>query len=138
MELAARKFLTAHAILLSLQGVPGIYFHSLFGSRGDRAGAEASGIPRRINREKLDRARLEAELGEAGSLRGRVWRGLKATPPHPRCGQRVSSAGGAACLGQRRAFVCRVPNSSGEGGPGALRSQCLRAAGVQQPASWQK
>ena len=53
-ELAARKFLTAHAIMLSLQGVPGIYFHSLFGSRGDRAGAEASGIPRRINREKLD------------------------------------------------------------------------------------
>ena len=57
--------------------MPGVYFHSLFGSRGDRAGAEACGIPRRINREKLDRARLEAELSESGSLRGLIWRGMQ-------------------------------------------------------------
>ena len=44
-ELAARKFLTAHAILLSLQGVPGIYFHSMFGSRGDRAGRRCQRHP---------------------------------------------------------------------------------------------
>jgi len=101
-ELAARKFLTAHAILLSLQGVPGIYFHSLFGSGGDRAGAEASGIPRRINREKLDRFRLEAELSEARSLRGRVWGGLKellhirsaASAFHPQAAQRVLATDG--------------------------------------------
>ena len=76
-ELAARKFLTAHAILLSLQGVPGIYFHSLFGSRGDRAGAEASGIPRRINRQKLEWQQLEAELADPASLRGRVFGGCR-------------------------------------------------------------
>jgi sucrose phosphorylase len=75
-EQAARKFLTAHAILLSLQGVPGIYFHSLFGSRGDRAGALASGISRRINREKLALTRLEAELTDLGSLRDHVWKGM--------------------------------------------------------------
>jgi sucrose phosphorylase len=73
---AARKFVTTHAILLSLQGVPGLYFHSLFGSRGDRAGAEVSGIPRRINREKLDCDRLESELADPGSLRAQVLRGL--------------------------------------------------------------
>lgn len=78
VEVVARRFLTAHALLLSLPGVPGLYFHSLFGSRGDRAGAEASGIPRRINREKLSRARLEAELAEPGSLRARVFQGLRA------------------------------------------------------------
>lgn len=77
-ELAARRFLTAQAIMLCLQGVPGIYFHSLFGSRGDRPGAEASGIKRRINREKLARARLEAELAEPASLRHRVFTGLRA------------------------------------------------------------
>lgn len=77
-ELAARRFLTAQAIMLCLQGMPGIYFHSLFGSRGDRPGAEASGIKRRINREKLDRARLEAELAEPASLRHRVFAGLRA------------------------------------------------------------
>jgi sucrose phosphorylase len=76
-ELAARKFLTAHAILLSLQGMPGIYFHSMFGSRGDREGAESSGIPRRINRQKLDYAALEQEIQAAHSLRGCVWNGLK-------------------------------------------------------------
>ena len=102
-ELAARKFLTAHAILLSLQGVPGIYFHSMFGSRGDRTGADASGIPRRINREKLDCARLERELGQAGSLRGRIWRGLKALLSvrsaqrafHPQAAQRVLDTDGS-------------------------------------------
>lgn len=76
-ELAARKFLTAHAILLSLQGMPGLYFHSLFGSRGDRAGAETSGIPRRINRQKLDDVQLEIELCDVNSLRGRIWAGLR-------------------------------------------------------------
>jgi sucrose phosphorylase len=75
VDLAARKFLTAHAILLSLRGVPGIYFHSLFGSRGDRAGADTSGIPRRINREKLERARLETELADTTSLRAAVFNG---------------------------------------------------------------
>ena len=77
VEVTARKFLTAHAILLSLQGVPGLYFHSLFGSRGDRAGAAASGIPRRINRQKLERAHLEAELGDAGSLRAKILAGQR-------------------------------------------------------------
>lgn len=77
-ETAARRFLTAQAIMLCLQGVPGIYFHSLFGSRGDRPGAEASGIKRRINREKLDRARLEGELAEPASLRHHIFAGLRA------------------------------------------------------------
>lgn len=76
-DLQVARFLAAHAILLALQGVPGIYFHSLFGSRGDRAGAEASGIPRRINREKLDLAAIERELDAPGTLRARVFSGLK-------------------------------------------------------------
>jgi len=69
---AVRRFTVAHAIALALSGVPGIYFHSLFGSRGDRAGAAASGIPRRINREKLDAEALARELDERGSLRHRL------------------------------------------------------------------
>jgi sucrose phosphorylase len=76
-ELATRKLLTAHAIMLSLQGVPGIYFHSLFGSRGDRAGAEASGIKRRVNRQKLARPELETELKDSASLRSQIFSGWK-------------------------------------------------------------
>lgn len=72
------RFLAAHAIMFALRGVPGIYFHSLFGSRGDRAGAESSGIPRRINREKLVAATLEADLQDAGSRRRRVFDGMAA------------------------------------------------------------
>ena len=75
--LLTRRFLTAQAIMLSLQGVPGIYFHSLFGSRGDRAGAESSGIKRRINRQKLDRTQLEAELAMTTSLRHEVFSGYR-------------------------------------------------------------
>lgn len=97
VELAAQKFLTAQAIMLSLQGVPGIYFHSLFGSRGDRAGAEASGIKRRINRQKLACADLERELNDPSSLRARVFGGfqellrVRRTQPafHPNAPQRV-------------------------------------------------
>jgi len=75
-ELAARKFLTAQAIMLSLQGVPGIYFHSLFGSRGDVAAVEQSGIKRRINREKLKGEKLRNELRDPVSLRARVFAGF--------------------------------------------------------------
>ncbi|HEY6170214.1 MAG TPA: alpha-amylase family glycosyl hydrolase [Verrucomicrobiae bacterium] len=71
------RFLCAHAIQLALAGVPGIYFHSLFGSRNDRAGAESSGIPRRINRQKLRRAEIGRELADSGSLRAQVFGGLK-------------------------------------------------------------
>jgi glucosylglycerate phosphorylase len=76
-NVAVDRFLVAHSILLTLRGVPGIYFHSLFGSRGDRAGAETSGIPRRINRQKLQRATLEAELRNASSLRHQVFHRLQ-------------------------------------------------------------
>jgi len=67
------RFLAGQAIMLALAGVPGIYFHSLFGSRNDRAAAETGGIPRRINRQKLARAELEATLADPPTLRARVF-----------------------------------------------------------------
>src|SRR5207302_2013468 len=77
-ETQIRRFLAAHAIMLAMPGMPGIYFHSLFGSRGDHAGAETSGIPRRINRQKFTRAELERELADPASRRARVLFELKA------------------------------------------------------------
>jgi sucrose phosphorylase len=77
MEIQIRRHLLSHAILLALAGVPALYFHSLVGSRNDRAGAEASGIPRRINRQKFDRAALEQELARPDSLRARVFAELR-------------------------------------------------------------
>ncbi len=58
------KFLAAETILLSLQGVPGIYIHSLLGSRNDYYDKTVSGFPRRINREKLEYSYLKEQLTE--------------------------------------------------------------------------
>jgi sucrose phosphorylase len=69
LETQVNRFMVAQAIMLSLAGVPGIYFHSLFGSRNDRETALESGINRRINRQKLTLAELEADLGRKSSLR---------------------------------------------------------------------
>ncbi len=70
------RFLSAHAIMFALRGIPGIYFHSLFGSRSDRQGALTSGINRRINRQKLPAADLLTELEDSTSRRAQVFAGL--------------------------------------------------------------
>ncbi len=92
-----RRFITAHAILLSIAGIPGIYFHSLFGSRGWPGGVTQTGHNRSINREKLVRKVLQAELENTNSLRQQVFMHLKnlisvrAQNPafKPQSGQRV-------------------------------------------------
>lgn len=63
------RFIAAETILLSMQGMPGIYIHSLLGSRNDCEGMKASGIARRINREKLEYDTLERELEGNSSRR---------------------------------------------------------------------
>jgi glucosylglycerate phosphorylase len=72
-EWLARRFLAAQAIMLALRGVPGIYFHSLFGSRSWQAGVAETGRNRTINRQKLARSRIEAELADHNSLRRLVF-----------------------------------------------------------------
>lgn len=73
IDLQVRRFLAAQAILLSLAGLPGIYFHSLFGSRGWPQGVELTGVKRTINRQKFSRPQLERELADRASLRYRVF-----------------------------------------------------------------
>jgi len=67
------RFICAQAIMLAMVGVPGIYFHSLVGSRGWREGAALSGQNRTINRQKLDRKTLEQELEQVGAQREEVF-----------------------------------------------------------------
>ena len=71
------RFLAAQTILLSVVGVPGIYVHSLFGSRSDPAAVDRTGSNRSINRARLDRAALEADLADPASLRHRVFTGFR-------------------------------------------------------------
>ncbi|UOQ45058.1 hypothetical protein MUN89_03640 [Halobacillus salinarum] len=66
LEDEIRKTIAAHSILFSVIGVPAIYYHSLLGSTNDVQGYKESGIPRRINREKLEYSQLKAELHKNG------------------------------------------------------------------------
>jgi sucrose phosphorylase len=67
------KFLGAQVILLSMIGIPGIYIHSLLGSRNDYEGLESSKINRRINREKLNYDLLAKEIKDSKSTRYQVF-----------------------------------------------------------------
>ena len=73
----AAKFLAAYSIVIGMAGVPGIYIHSMVGSGNWLEGVEQSGIKRRINREKLDIDELCAELEREGSLRSRIYSGMR-------------------------------------------------------------
>lgn len=70
--LAVKRFIASQAVMLSLRGIPGIYIHSLLGSRNYTRGVEETGINRMINREKLALDALEASLQDRQSLRYHV------------------------------------------------------------------
>jgi sucrose phosphorylase len=78
LETQVRRFVVSQAIMLALAGVPGIYVHSLLGSRSWHEGVAQTGRNRTINREKFDRAKLEAELADPGSLRSQVYAAYRA------------------------------------------------------------
>ncbi len=73
LDLQVNRFLAAQAIMLSLLGLPGIYFHSLFGSRGWVEGVKQTGRNRTINREKCEFEKLQNELADENSLRAQVF-----------------------------------------------------------------
>ena len=73
LALQVGRFMAAQAVMLALAGVPGIYFHSLFGSRGWPEGAWLTGRNRTLNRQKCERAALERELAQPGTLRHAVF-----------------------------------------------------------------
>lgn len=104
-----RRFLASQAILLSLQGIPAVYFHALVGSRNWHDGVRDTGMLRTINREKLDRARLAAELTDPRSRRFAVAAGMRRLlrartghPAfHPNAGQRILPTDGGALVFER-------------------------------------
>lgn len=73
IELQVQRFIAAQAIMLSIIGVPGIYFHSLFGSRGWLEGVKQTGRNRTINRQKLQFDELQLQLADENSLRHKVF-----------------------------------------------------------------
>ena len=70
--LQVQRFMASQAIMLLLRGVPGIYIHSLLGSRNYREGVEKTGVKRMINRQQLRLEEVENSLRDNSSLRRRV------------------------------------------------------------------
>jgi len=101
LDLEVARFLVSQAIMLALAGVPGIYIHSLLGSRNYKDGVKRTGIRRTINREKLNVDSVTSLLEAQDSLRHAVYRGysklLKARTSdlafHPNSIQQVLDVG---------------------------------------------
>jgi hypothetical protein len=93
--------------MLALRGVPGIYFHSLFGSENWQEGVEKTGQNRTINRQKLNVKELEQGL--SSGLRQLVFDGYKqmllarrnCPAFHPNGGQSVLDLHAAVVVIQR-------------------------------------
>lgn len=127
------RFEAAHAILLSLVGVPLLYFHSLFGSRNWLDGVDRTGRARTINRQRFDLAEIEEDLADRFSLRRQVLDrllrriALRVAQPafHPNADQAVLDGGASFLAVQRTALgastvVC-VHDVSGR--PGRFRAR---------------
>jgi sucrose phosphorylase len=110
LDLEVDRFMAAQSIMLSLRGVPGIYFHSLFGSRGWPEGPQQTGHNRAINRQKLDWPGFRTELADPASRRRKVFnryaRMLRARRDcaafHPNGEQEILDCGGSIFAVMRR------------------------------------
>lgn len=95
---AIARHLASHAIMLSLQGIPAVYVHSLFASKNDLEGVASTRRSRVINRHRFtDLGKLEDALAEPSSRAARALAGLErqitsrrsSLAFHPAAAQRV-------------------------------------------------
>jgi len=66
------RFICAHAIMLGMEGIPGIYIHSLLGTSNDYEKVANTGQNRSINRKRWDFNELEALLDSPFSQHHKV------------------------------------------------------------------
>lgn len=94
-----QRFICAHSIMFSLQGVPGIYFHSMTATPNDLEGVKEKGHNRAINRMQWDLQELNKLLNDSRSNTSLVFNELKKrlgirsdqAAFHPEAPQRVYS-----------------------------------------------
>jgi len=73
----SERFISAHAIMLALEGVPAFYLHSLFGTCNDAEKVELTGSNRSINRHNWDADELNWYTHNPESHHCRVFETLK-------------------------------------------------------------
>ncbi|MGJ3239832.1 MAG: sugar phosphorylase [Anaerolineae bacterium] len=101
-DTAVQRFIVSQAMQLSLAGVPGIYFSSLFGARNWQEGVQATERLRTINRRKFDADTLGTAITGEG-LSAKVFKAYMAlldrrrasTAFHPLASQHVLNLGKA-------------------------------------------
>ena len=109
----SRCFLATQAIMLSLPGIPAVYFHSLVGSPNDLGAVSETGQNRRINRHKYDRQDLEDVIARPQGLQCRVFEGyrrllsvrISQSAFHPKASMEVLPLSGDGLLGFIRTAV---------------------------------
>jgi sucrose phosphorylase len=118
LDVQVRRFIASRSIALALQGVPGIYLPSLFGSKNDVEAVRAGGEARAINRDTIDVAVLLQLLrdhrtwaSKVARRFGRLVRTRIETPAfHPNAAQTTLAANDAvfALLRTSADAACRV------------------------------
>ncbi|MCE2028907.1 sugar phosphorylase [Sessilibacter corallicola] len=71
------RFICAHAIMLSLEGIPGIYIHSLLGTGNDYEKVKHTNHNRSINRHQWDYEELVNQLGQEWTQHAQTYSRLK-------------------------------------------------------------
>ena len=72
-----QRFLCAHAIMFALEGVPGIYIHSLLGTQNDNELVEETQHNRSINRRKWNVEEISEKLDDPSSHHAQTLANLK-------------------------------------------------------------
>ena len=70
------RYLAAHTMLFALEGVPGVYFNSLFGTSNDIDLVRKTGVKRDINRFKWNLGKLTEKLNDEKSIEKIVYKKL--------------------------------------------------------------
>ncbi len=77
IDLQIRRFLCSQSIMLSLRGIPAVYFHSLTGSGNNHKGVARTGHNRTINRERWPDSELRRQIDEPQSITSRVFQAYR-------------------------------------------------------------
>ncbi len=70
------RFLCSQTIVMSLEGIPAFYIHSMLATPNDHASVEKRGMNRAINRHRWDYPTLREHISDAGTMQSRVLKAL--------------------------------------------------------------
>ncbi len=76
-EMNINRFIASIFLLLSMIGIPAIYYNLLLGSKNYVKGVEETKINRRINREKYDLKRVDSLLNNSNYLNSKIFNKIK-------------------------------------------------------------